>query len=108
MPTWIPQCPLCGSRLDIAKLRYGIPFSYTYCKKSLYIRGFYFWFPAITSFFVTGLFGYFLGFRFPRLLVFPVLFGFPVGILFGLILTSTFNPKIEEHYPDYFDLKRRF
>jgi hypothetical protein len=105
---WIPICPLCGSRLDIAKLRYGMPFLCTCCKKALYIRGFYFWFPVLTGFLVTGLFGYLLGFRFPRLLVFPVLFGFPVGVLFWLILTSSFNPKIEEHYPDYFDLKRRF
>ena len=108
MPRWVPECPFCGSKLDIAKVKYGISFPCIYCGKVLHISGFYFWMPALAGFFVAGLLGYKLGFRFPKILVFPVLFGFPLAIWFGLLLMSAFRPKIDEHYPDYRDLKRRF
>jgi len=108
MPVWRPECPLCGSRLDIAKLKYGLPFPCPFCKNSLHISGKYFWLPVLTGFLLAAWLGYMLGFKFPKIMIFPALFGFPISTLVMLILTRTSPPKIEEHYPDYFDLKHRF
>jgi hypothetical protein len=108
MPIWRPECPLCGSILDIAKLKYGLPFPCPFCRKPLHISGFYLWVPTLASFLVCGLLGYLLGFRFPKLLLLVVLFLFPVHVVLMLLLTNILKPKIEEHYPDYFDVKHRF
>ena len=108
MARWRPECPRCGSKLDISKLKYGIPFPCPSCKTPLYIRGFYFWLPALAAVLLCGLLGYSFGFRFWELLLFMAVFQFPAGVFFMLVLTSNFNPKIEEHYPDYLDLKPHF
>jgi len=71
----------------------------------LYIRGFYFWLPNLSALLVCGLLGYSFGFGFWKLLLFMALFQLPASVFLGLILTSNFNPKIEEHHPDYLDLK---
>ena len=73
----------------------------------MHMRGFYFWLPALAAILVCGLLGYSLGFSFPKILVFAVVLCLPVSVFFGLVLTSAFNPKIEEHYPDYLDLNPR-
>jgi hypothetical protein len=108
MPNWIPQCPLGGSRIDVAKVKYGIPFPCPHCKKLLHVSGFYLWLPTVFSFLFCLLLGYLFGFRLPKLLIVSFLFLFPVNVLAMLVVTGTWNPRITGHYPDYFDLKRRF
>jgi hypothetical protein len=70
----------------------------------LYIRGFYFWLPALAAVLVCGLLGYAFGFSFPKVLLFTVLFWLPVETFLALVLTSASNPKIEESPPSSLDL----
>ena len=75
---------------------------------SLYISRFYFVLSNLVAIIVCCLLGCSLGLRFWRLGLFLALFQFPAAIFFGLIFISILNPKIEEHYPNYFDLKKHF
>ena len=74
---------------------------------SLYIRGFYFVLPNLVAIIVSYLLGYSFGLRFWQLGLFLALLQFPAAAFFVIILTSTVNPKIEEHC-NYFDLKKHF
>jgi hypothetical protein len=56
---------------------------------------------------VCGLLGYAFGFRTLKLLLFVVVLWFPVTAFLFAVLNFTFNPKVEEGYPDSSDLNLR-
>lgn len=74
------------------------PFPCPSCQKLLSIPSFYSRIPGIGALIVCGAAGYLFGLRGMALLIFVILFWFPVTACLFAVLVLKFNPSITEYH----------
>ena len=99
MAVWRPKCPHCGSQINRASVKYGIPFACSSCGTLLHIPALYFRIPALASAVVCGMMAYMFGLSPLKVLVFTVVCWLPVAVVLGMLFNNAFHPKIEESPP---------
>jgi hypothetical protein len=96
MEIWQPECPHCGARINPFKVRYGsVLFNCDSCQTALRVSSVYFWFPVVMGLAVSIFLGCFFHLSWPNLLLFTAISTLLISGLFGMVLESTFNPKIK-------------
>jgi C4-type Zn-finger protein len=101
------NCPFCGSDIRRDKVDTEKSFPCPSCGRLLRVSPYYYPIPGVGAVLVCGLLGYAFGFRNLKLLLFVVVLWFPVTAFLFAVLNLTFNPKVEEGYPDSSDLNLR-
>ena len=83
------------------------PVSVSLVWKALRIPSYYYPIPWVVAVLVCAALGYAFGLKSYRLVIFVIVFWFPITAFLFAVLKLKINPKIHEHHPDNLDLNPR-